>query len=148
MKQGKLPKCCVCHGNNAIFACAECHSPICGDDCQGKHEKIEHTTTHKTTARKFFVLHPGEETSVKDGDVHFIDARKLCQLYGVSIFECYVVDYKNPETYKGIDFSDKSRLIHLYPKRFRDEYERMANMIAQMREFGMFNEQSRNPQAI
>lgn len=90
--------------------------------------------------KKYFVLHPGEEISVSDGDVHYIDERKLCQLYGVHISECYVIDYEKPETYRGIDFSDKSRLIHLYPKRFRDEYERMAKMIEDMRIAGIFKQ--------
>lgn len=91
------------------------------------------------TMNKYFVLHPGTEQSISDGQMHLIDVKQLCQLYHIDLRECYVVDYRKPETYKGLDLSDKSRLIHLYPRRFRDEYERMAKMIDVMRTVRSFN---------
>ena len=82
--------------------------------------------------QKRFVLHPGEEKSKKDGQIHFIGAQQLADLYGVHLLNCYVVDYKRPETYRGIDFSDKSKLIHLYPQYHYEEYKKMKDKIHQL----------------
>lgn len=82
---------------------------------------------------KRYVLHPGPVESISDGQYHFIDASQLASLYGVPLDECYIVDYRKPETHIGIDFTDKSRLISLYPQRYKEEYEDQATMLEEMR---------------
>ena len=78
---------------------------------------------------KRFILHPGEEQSKYDGQTHYIDAQHLADIYGVKLEECIIVDYKRPETYKGIDFSDNSKLINLYPQYHHEEYVRMREKL-------------------
>jgi len=68
-----------------------------------------------------YILHPGEEKSENDGQLHYIDAQQLANIYGISLSECIVVDYKRPETYKGIDW-DKG-LINLYPQYHYKDYQ-------------------------
>ena len=83
--------------------------------------------------KKLFVLHPGPVESKSDGQTHYIEAWELAILYGVNVNECHVVDYKRPETYRGIDFSDKSRFIHLYPQYHKESYDKMREKIQQLR---------------
>ena len=41
--------------------------------------------------RKEFLIVPGEVTSINDGDVHYISAHQLINLYGVQRDECIIV---------------------------------------------------------
>lgn len=60
-----------------------------------------------------FALHPGPIISVNDGDEHWISAVQLADLYGVSLHECAVIDFRRPNASRGLD---SSRLLHLYPQ--------------------------------
>ena len=41
--------------------------------------------------RKEFLIVPGKVTSIRDGDIHFISAHQLINLYGVKRDECIIV---------------------------------------------------------
>ena len=60
-----------------------------------------------------YALCPGYITSKNDGDLHYISAMQLAELYGVNIRKCIVVDFDRPETYMGRDLS---KYIKLRPK--------------------------------
>ena len=47
-----------------------------------------------------YVLVPQEVKSA-DGDRHFISAPQLADLYGVSMKDCIIRDYRRPETLLG-----------------------------------------------
>ena len=64
-----------------------------------------------------YVVHPGTVWSKTDGDVHFIGARRLMQLYGVSPLECVIDDVKG--TMLG---HHTEGLIHLSPD-FHGDYK-------------------------
>ena len=65
-----------------------------------------------------YVLHPGEIVSSNDGDIHYVDASSLAYLYGVALWECWVVHYDKPDTWLGKNFEG---MTHLYPAK---NYER------------------------
>ncbi len=56
-----------------------------------------------------YVLHPGTVVSKVDGDLHFITAAQLAQLYGVRFDECIA-----RETFEARECP--AGLIHLYPR--------------------------------
>ena len=57
-----------------------------------------------------YVLRPSNVTSRSDGDVHFISARQLADLYGVSLRECKILmDPHGQATVKDGE-------IHLWPR--------------------------------
>ncbi len=64
-------------------------------------------------AVKRYVVHPGQMRSKTDGDMHWIGARDLMRLYGVSPDECFVVDEHRSAASSGWDGRDD--LIHLWP---------------------------------
>lgn len=49
---------------------------------------------------KKFALIAGEIMSKTDSDIHWISARRLCELYGLNPDECYFVD--SPEQRLGL----------------------------------------------
>ncbi len=57
--------------------------------------------------KKKYILHPGKVQSRNDGDIHFICAEKLAELYKVDFRDCIV--FNEHKTYD-------SKMIHLYPK--------------------------------
>lgn len=59
---------------------------------------------------KRYLLCPGWITSQNDGDRHYIGARKLAQLYGVSIHECITARIET-----GMD-ANYTGLIQLHPR--------------------------------
>jgi hypothetical protein len=62
-------------------------------------------------------LHPGEITSKRDGQRHFITASKLAQLYKVDLRKCFVV-YNFERTIKHAYPPGQSKQdgdVHLYP---------------------------------
>lgn len=62
---------------------------------------------------KKFAIFPGYVRSIQDGDMHFISAADLMNLYGVRQEECVIVDpHSNFTSYPGIDLS---KLLHLKP---------------------------------
>ena len=73
--------------------------------------------------KKKYILHIGEEKSEYDGQIHYIGAQQLADIYGVSLEECIVVDYKRPETYRGL--RSDSKLIDLYPQYHNEDYSRI-----------------------
>lgn len=60
-----------------------------------------------------YILHPGMVRSRNDGDLHYIDAASLAQLYGVQLRDCVVHLYNEPLRLRGLDQED---LVHLYPR--------------------------------
>lgn len=59
-----------------------------------------------------YVVFPGKVISKNDGDEHYIGAKKLMQLYGVSQRECLVISPNDPRR-RDYDFGD---LIELFPQ--------------------------------
>lgn len=55
---------------------------------------------------KKYALYPGYVLSESDGEIHFISAMQLTELYGIDIKKCIVIDYNKPETYAGINLSE------------------------------------------
>lgn len=51
---------------------------------------------------KYYIC-PGEIHSKSDGDIHYVGAKELMRLYGVSPDECKVIDSK--ESAWGLDWS-------------------------------------------
>jgi len=67
-----------------------------------------------------YAVHPGFIESKKDGEVHWIEARQLMQLYGVNPSECIVID---DEYIRYGGDPDDEKFIHLYPRRDADDYK-------------------------
>jgi len=61
---------------------------------------------------KKYMVHPGFVTS-KDGDRHWISARKLMELYGVPPSLCIIFDNRDTESYSGLISRE---LTYLYPR--------------------------------
>lgn len=61
---------------------------------------------------KKYILMGGNIRSKNDGQIHFISANKLCELYGLNQDECFFCDERFPATYRGIRSED---LTILYP---------------------------------
>jgi hypothetical protein len=71
-----------------------------------------------------YALHPGPVTSKRDGDRHFIDARKLAWLYRVNPSECVVVPWEagpGREHELLLERIERMGLVHLYPS-YRGDY--------------------------
>lgn len=54
---------------------------------------------------KRYMLYPGTVSSKNDGDIHYIGASRLAQLYGVPLAECIVARHnteKPPVWFKGV----------------------------------------------
>ena len=66
-----------------------------------------------------YILHPGKIISESDGQEHEISAVQLVEIYGVSLNDCIVVDYRRPESFMGLD---PSKWIHLYPQYHYNDY--------------------------
>lgn len=60
--------------------------------------------------KKKYLLIGGEIYSKYDGELHYINAHKLCQLYNLNPIECIFAEANIPETWLGYD-----GLIELYP---------------------------------
>jgi len=58
------------------------------------------------------VLRPGYIMSKTDGDIHFISADKLADLYGVRLSKCVVVHDQFPYLRESSDVT----YVHLYPR--------------------------------
>ena len=58
-----------------------------------------------------YVMHSGHIRSENDGDLHFISASRLCQLYGLSHKQRHNVIYYHEKCYKR-----RPGDIHLHPK--------------------------------
>jgi len=76
------------------------------------------------SARRIFV-HPGHVVSRTDGDLHFIPAGRLAELYGVRLRDCIVVDKHDPQNHQH-GYKNRDGDIHLYPRRDGD-YRRVPN---------------------
>ena len=50
---------------------------------------------------KRYIIAPGNVKSVSDGDIHYISADKLIQLYNVNPLECVVYEPARHKTLKG-----------------------------------------------
>lgn len=70
-----------------------------------------------------YAIYPGAVTSKSDGQMHWVDARQLVQLYGVPPQQCAVVDLRNTGR-------DTYNLIPLHP-RFDGDYS-VARVIQEM----------------
>lgn len=69
--------------------------------------------------KTMFMLHPGEIRSRSDGDVHYISARQLIQLYGIHPKMCQI--YKEGWD-RGMSPGLSEQFVHLYP-RYDGEYQ-------------------------
>lgn len=58
-----------------------------------------------------YILHPGQMESKSDGQIHFIGAAALAQLYGVNLMECLVVNNNTMHTYR-----EQPGDVHLFPR--------------------------------
>jgi hypothetical protein len=63
-------------------------------------------------AKKRYVLHPGYVRSRIDGDLHFITAAVLAQLYNVPMRKCVV--HRPGDVFTGSGLP--KNLVHLYPR--------------------------------
>jgi len=61
---------------------------------------------------KKYAIHPGQVQSKSDGEIHFISAYQLMDLYGLARSECVIWDTRKPSSYAGLDPDD---YVHLYP---------------------------------
>ena len=59
------------------------------------------------------ILNPGYVVSSRDGDVHFISAKKLARLYGVDCNKCIVIPYGKP---KPLGYKLRADDLYLYPE--------------------------------
>lgn len=59
-----------------------------------------------------YALHPSKVKSQNDGQIHYVSADDLCELYGVSPLDCIVIDKSR---HLWDELTDD--LIHLHPRR-------------------------------
>lgn len=65
-----------------------------------------------------YIVHPGLVKSISDGEVHYVSFYKLCELYGVSVYDCFNAGDKDRFTGRKID----PKYIHLYPQNKAEDY--------------------------
>lgn len=65
----------------------------------------------RTTTKKYLVA-GGEVRSMRDGQLHYVDAHKLLELYGLDRRACVLVDKWNRNQLVGVD---TSKLVALGP---------------------------------
>lgn len=65
-----------------------------------------------------YVLMPGYVTSRTDGQRHFINAQRLCNLYGVRMAECvvYPIGYTSEDDIRRRNWRHPPGAIELYPR--------------------------------
>ena len=64
--------------------------------------------------KKYLVIGGGVK-SKNDGDIHYINAQRLCELYGVNPQECVLVEENSTQHMRGYDFQ-KQTMIVLRPR--------------------------------
>ena len=63
---------------------------------------------------KKYICYGGYVLSKKDKDMHYISAKRIAELYGVSPRDCLMIDdYNREEKTRGLNVSDR---IELYPR--------------------------------
>lgn len=68
-----------------------------------------------------YILYPGCITSKNDGDLHYIGARQLADLYGIDFSKCTIVRSSTN------GFVDRKNDIHLHPKH-NGNYDMLRNI--------------------
>lgn len=69
---------------------------------------------------KKYIVYGGYVPSKSDKDLHYISAKKVAELYGISPRECLMIDnYNKDEKTRGLIIGDR---IELYP-RFDGSYK-------------------------
>lgn len=71
------------------------------------------------------VLCPGNVISKNDGQVHYINARKLAMLYGVDYSACVIYDTNKPES---LSFRKKENQVFLHPRE-DGNYKRFEHLL-------------------
>lgn len=61
--------------------------------------------------KRWIVL--GDYIVAKDGDVHYVSAQRLCELYGLDRAECIMGDITRPDSLRGLP----KDLPRFYPRR-------------------------------
>ena len=51
---------------------------------------------------KKYIVIGGEVRSATDGDWHYVNAGRLCELYKLNPNECYLAEDNRPESYTGL----------------------------------------------
>lgn len=79
-----------------------------------------------------FIVHGGWVRSVRDGQLHYISARKCCEAYGILYYDKRVfalVEHRNPNdtehTLRGIR---QGHYVHLYPRPDGDYAEHFRDL--------------------
>ena len=65
-----------------------------------------------------YVLHPGKVESKSDGQIHYVSAARLADLYGVSLRDCITYPYGDDtdSRFKRMSWRDPVGVIHLHPR--------------------------------
>ena len=63
-----------------------------------------------------YIVHPGYVRSRVDNEQHWISARQLMNLYGVSPKECVIGPLSSPIRIHGLTRNAIAKLIHLVPR--------------------------------
>ena len=79
------------------------------------HRRYINKLMRNSVSKIKYGIHPGYIRSRIDGDIHWISATKLMQLYEVNPDECIVIYKNRPDLVRSIGL-DLGKLIHLYPR--------------------------------